>query len=274
MKIPGIIDAHIHFCREEPYFNHIAELAGHENSSEHLKGQYAEHNIVHAVVMGNRGLELSQHNYPDYLSYCIGLDSTCFNTGEIVQQADLVAKHLQRKNCVGIKLYPGYNHFYIYDPVLDPFYQLAMQYKKPVAVHTGLTATSQALLKYSHPMVLDEAAVRYPQVQFVMCHIGNPWLVDAVAIMDKNENVAADLSGLLEGRIANMPDFFARKRGYIDFLKLWLEYLDNYDRLLYGTDWPLANISNYIEFVAHIIPEEQHGKVFFDNANRIYGLGL
>ncbi|TCL56152.1 hypothetical protein EDC14_10513 [Hydrogenispora ethanolica] len=268
-----IIDAHIHFC-QEPYFDQIAESAGHQNTVIHLKKEYAAHDIVHGVVMGNRSLQLSEHNYPDDLSYCVGLDSTCFQAEEIVRQADLVEKHLQRENCVGIKLYPGYNNFFIYDAVVDPFYQLAMEYQKPVAVHTGMTATSNALLKYSHPLVLDEAAVRYPQVQFVMCHIGNPWLVDAVAVMEKNENVAADLSGILEGRIDSMPDFFAKKHGYIDFLKTWLEYLDNYDRLMYGTDWPLANIANYIEFVAHLIPAKHHDKVFFDNANRIYNLGL
>lgn len=268
-----MIDAHIHFC-QEPYFDQIAELAGHKNTREHLKEQYAAHNIVHAVIMGNRGLALSQHDYPDNFSYCIGLDSTCFKIEEATEQAILVEKHLQRKNCVGIKLYPGYNHFYIYDSFMDPFYQLAMQYEKPVAVHTGLTATSNALLKYSHPLTLDEAAVRYPEVQFVMCHIGNPWLVDAIAVIAKNENVAADLSGILEGRIDSMPDFFAQKQGYLNFLKVWLEYLDSYDRLLYGTDWPLANIANYIEFVKHIIPAKHQGKVFFDNANRIYKLGL
>lgn len=268
-----IIDAHIHFCKE-PYFAQIAAAAGHENTSEHLKAQYAQHNIVHSVVMGNRSLELSDHHYPDYLSYCIGLDSTCFKEGEIEQQAYLVEQHLKRKECVGIKLYPGYNRIYIYEPVFDPFYQLAIKYNKPVAVHTGLTASSNALLKYSHPLVLDEAAVRFPQVQFVMCHIGNPWLVDAVAVLEKNKNVAADLSGILEGKIDSMADFFERKHGYINFLKVWMEYLDGYDRLLYGTDWPLANIANYIEFVAHIIPEKHQEKVFFDNANRIYGLGL
>ncbi len=268
-----IIDAHIHFC-QEPYFDQIAEAAGHQNSDAHLKEQYAAQHIVHGVVMGNRGLQLGEHNYPEYLSYCIGLDSTCFNAAEAVQPAYWVEKHLQRANCVGIKLYPGYNHFYIYDPVMDPFYQLAMQYKKPVAVHTGLTATSQALLKYSHPLTLDEAAVRYPQVQFVMCHLGNPWVTDAVAVLEKNTNVAADLSGILEGRISSMPEFFAKKHGYIQNVKSWLEYLDSYDRLLYGTDWPLANIANYIEFVAHLIPEKYHDQVFFDNANRIYALGL
>jgi predicted TIM-barrel fold metal-dependent hydrolase len=268
-----IIDAHLHFC-QEPHFDHIAELAGHENTSEHLKEQYDRYNIVRGVVMGNRNLNEDGPAYPDYLSYCVGLDSTFFRLEDIEQQACLVERHLQRENCVGIKLYPGYNHFYIYDPVIDPLYQLAMQYHKPVAVHTGLTATSKALLKYSHPLVMDEAAVRYPEVQFVMCHTGNPWLADAIAVMEKNENVAADLSGLLEGKIADMPAFFEQKKGYIEHFKMWLEYLDQYDRLLYGTDWPLANIANYIEFVAHLIPEKHHDKVFFDNANRIYQLGL
>lgn len=268
-----IIDAHIHFSQAD-YFDRIAEAAGHQNSDAHLAQQYSEKNIVHGVVMGNHSLELDAHDYPDYLSYCIGLDSSCFDAQDAKRQADLVERHLQRKNCVGIKLYPGYNHFYIYDRAVDPFYQLAMQYQKPVAVHTGLTATSNALLKYSHPLIIDEAAARYPDVQFVMCHIGNPWLVDAIAVLAKNANVVADLSGILEGRIDDMDAFFAKKRGYIDFIKVWLEYLDDYDRLLYGTDWPLANIDNYLEFVKRIIPAEQQEKVFFANANRIYKLGL
>ncbi|MDU2064233.1 MAG: amidohydrolase family protein, partial [Sporomusaceae bacterium] len=236
--------------------------------------QYIKNNIVCGVVMGNRSLELTEHHYPSYLRYCIGLDSNCFNPKEVKAQADLVEKHLQRENCVGIKLYPGYNHFYIYDTIVDPFYELARAYRKPVAVHTGLTATSNALLKYSHPMVLDEAAVRYPEVQFVMCHLGNPWLVDAIAVMEKNKNVAADLSGILEGKIASLPKFFAKKHGYIELFKTWLEYLDDYDQFMFGTDWPLANLTDYIEFVAQIIPEKHHEKVFFDNANRIYQLKI
>ncbi len=47
-----IIDAHIHFC-QEPYFDEIAELAGHQNTGPHLKEQFASHNIAHGVVMGN-----------------------------------------------------------------------------------------------------------------------------------------------------------------------------------------------------------------------------
>ena len=124
--------------------------------------------MQHGIVMGNKTLSLSDHIYPNFMSYCIGLDSTIFNTKDIAYQVALVEEHLKRKTCVGIKLYPGYNHFYVYEDFLHPFYELARKYSKPVAVHTGLTATSDALLKYSHPLTLDEAAVKYPDVQFVM----------------------------------------------------------------------------------------------------------
>ena len=58
---------------------------------------------------------------------------------------------------------------YVTDEVYEPLYDLAKAYKKPVAIHMGQTAGSRAYLKYSHPLTLDEAAVRHPDVNFVMC---------------------------------------------------------------------------------------------------------
>jgi predicted TIM-barrel fold metal-dependent hydrolase len=134
----------------------------------------------------------------------------------------------------------------------------------------GLTASNSALLKYSHPLVMDEAATKYRQVQFVMCHFGEPWFVDAAAVVEKNPNVMVDLSGILEGKIPDFELFLKKKRYYIEHLKGWLEYLDLYDRFMFGTDWPLANLGDYIAFTKEIIPESEWNKVFFSNANRIY----
>ena len=107
--------------------------------------------------------------------------------------------HLRRDNCCGVKLYPGYNKIALSDPMYQPIYRLAARYGKPVAVHMGLTAFSRAHLKYCHPLALDEVAADHPDTQFVMCHFGNPFLEAAAAVVEKNPNVAADLSGLLEG---------------------------------------------------------------------------
>lgn len=268
-----IIDAHFHFYPYED-FHREAEAAGHENTAAHLQKVYQETGMVHGIVMGNGGLSLRQHQYPEFMSYCIGLDENCLNVGnrkEYEQRVDLVEQHLKRSQCVGIKIYAGYAHYYVSDKIFIPFYELARKYAKPVAVHTGETAGSMGLLKYSHPLTLDEAASAFPDVQFIMCHIGNPWIQDAVAVMDKNENVAADLSGLLEGRIY-MPEFKETQKGYMDFVRCWLSYLDSYDRILYGTDWPLVNLYEYIEFIKALIPEQHYEKVFYENAARLYGI--
>ena len=106
-----------------------------------------------------------------------------------------------------------------------------------------------------------------------MCHYGNPWLTDAAAVVSKNDNVAADLSGLLEGRV-HLDALFLEKSGYIEALKTWMGYLHEYDDLMFGTDWPLVNLEEYIAFIKKLVPEKYHEKVFFQNANRIYKLGL
>ena len=264
-----IIDSHLHFARES-YFDTIARAAGHENSAEHLEKVYHELGIIRGVVMGNTKFGLFEHDYPNFLSYCVGLDMGIFEDWE--KNLPLIEENLKRRECVGIKLYPGYLYFYVYDDSLAPLYKLAAKYNKPVAVHTGLTAMSSALLKYSHPLTLDEAAAKFPGVRFVMCHLGEPWICDAISVLEKNSNVSADLSGMLEGKVPDFEKFVRKKKFYIEHLRGWLEYLDDYNRIMFGTDWPLANIEDYINFTKVVVPESEWQKVFSDNAKRIYNL--
>ena len=46
---------------------------------------------------------------------------------------------------------------------------------------------------------MDEVAVDHPTREFVLAHVGNPWLTDAAEVVYKNLNVWADLSGLVVG---------------------------------------------------------------------------
>ena len=271
-----IIDAHLHLFPPESKTNALAEGVGHENSTEHLKNVYRELNIAHGVVMGNRSLDPDYHAYPqDLFHYCVGLDSLVMKQGDQIPEdlPDQIEAHLKRDNCCGVKLYPGYNRIWLSDPVYTPVYQLAARYDKPVAVHMGLTAYPRAYLKYSHPLALDEAAADHRKTRFVMCHFGNPFLDAAVAVLEKNRNVSADLSGLLEGRV-DLDAYFEEQSGYVGLLRTWMTALCSWDRLMFGTDWPIVNLAEYIEFIRRLIPEPHQDKVFFDNANRIYHLNL
>ena len=267
-----IIDAHLHIFPD----GSNAPAACQAEKLSALRRLWEPLEIVHGVVMGNHSLAPAYHNYPaDLLHYCVGLDSLTLAGGAAAPPdlVDLVEANLRRESCCGVKLYPGYNRVSLSDPLYRPIYELAQFYKKPVAVHMGLTASSGAHLRYAHPLVLDETAADHPGTRFVMCHFGNPFFDAAAAVVEKNPNVAADLSGFLEGRV-DIEAYFRAQAGYADLLRTWLTAINCWDKILYGTDWPIVNLAEYIQFIQRIVPEEYWEKVFFHNANRIYGLGL
>ena len=77
-----------------------------------------------------------------------------------------------------------------------------------------------------------------------MCHFGNPFLESAAAVVEKNPNVATDLSGLLEGRV-DLDEYFRVQAGYAGLLRTWLTAICQWDDVMYGTDWPIVNLAEY-----------------------------
>ena len=271
-----IIDAHLHLFPQQDWAEQTAQGVGHHNSVDHLRQVYGQLGMVHGVVMGNNSLETGRHDYPkDLFHYCVGLDSLVLDRGRNIPAdlPDRVEEHLKRDNCCGVKLYPGYNRIWLSDACYQPIYDLAARYDKPVAIHMGLTAFPRAHLKYCHPLTLDEVAADHPKTRFVMCHFGNPFLESAATVVEKNPNVATDLSGLLEGRV-DLDEYFRVQAGYAGLLRTWLTAICQWDDVMYGTDWPIVNLGEYIGFIRRLVPETHWEPVFFDNANRIYGLGL
>ena len=178
-------------------------------------------------------------------------------------------RRVRDPRCVGIKIYLGYQPHYAYDRCYRPFYELARRYDLPVVFHTGDTAGGHGLVKYAHPLTIDETAAAFPDVRFVMAHCGNPWIVDAVEVAAKNGNVFIDLSGLAVGGF-DPAWFLDHYRGYVEHLKTWMTYLSDYGKFLYGTDWPLTDMGAYLEMMRRIVPEEHHDAVFHDNARRVF----
>ncbi|MEA4919485.1 MAG: amidohydrolase family protein [Clostridiaceae bacterium] len=267
-----IIDAHIHF-KKSIGFDQLALASGHVNTEAHLKDTFDSMGIMKAVVMGNGPIDKLEA-YPSFLSYCVGFDSSAMANAKETIILSCLENHLRRPNCCGIKLYPGYNRQYITDKAYFPFYDLAAQYKKPVAIHTGATANDHSHLKYCHPLIIDELAADFPHTTFVICHYGNPWVLDAAAVLDKNKNVCADLSGILDGGLHDIDAYCRENSGYVEYLKTWIKYPIAFDRIMYGSDWPLINMSQYTDFISRLVPPSCLEDVFFNNANMIYSLGL
>jgi predicted TIM-barrel fold metal-dependent hydrolase len=178
---------------------------------------------------------------------------------------DRVGETLKRGDVVALKAYLGYLHHGPQSPGYRPYYQLAAKHKIPVIMHCGDTFSHLAKVKYAHPLHIDDVAVDFPETKFVIAHMGNPWLLDAAEVIYKNnkkgvrENVWADLSGLVVGSEQDFESY--RQEGSLktvcDDVRKALDFAERPDRILYGSDWPLAPMNVYRDFIRELVPEEQ-----------------
>ncbi len=199
-----------------------------------------------------------------YLHVVAGLDYSKFEPSDL----DELTEHVQSGKVRGLKLYPGYQPFYPSDPKWTPAYEFAAQHHIPVMIHTGDTYTPKGKLKYAHPLHVDEAAVDFPDVNFVICHLGNPWIRDCMEVVYKNANVYTDISGLTLGAFEDRFEVFMRRQ-----VQEMLLYGVEPDAVLFGTDWPISSMESYLEFMESLaIPEKDRAKIMATNALELYGL--
>jgi uncharacterized protein len=168
----------------------------------------------------------------------------------------------------GLKLYPGYEAFYVHDPRMRVVYELAGEFGVPVMIHTGDTYDPKGKVKYAHPLEVDEVAVDFRDVTFVICHLGNPWVTDAMEVIYKNPNVVGDISGLTLGQFEERFEQYM-----LQVVKQVVAFAGDPSSLLYGTDWPICEMSSYVRFVRNLnLTQEEMELVMWKNTARIFNL--
>ncbi len=275
-----IIDAHVHFSNIERFSETADRIVHTLYSGKGFQGECLRSKVVCAIGMGlaeNRKWAFPDQNapnpmlldleetLPDNLFTCIGVNPYRLDEKSLKDMEAL----LELEHVVGFKLYPGYYHTYPHDEVYKPVYLLAEKYDLPVAIHSGDTYGPRALLKYAHPLEIDEVAYHHPEVRIVLSHFGDPWTMEAAEVVYKNNNVYADLSGIIVGD-ANKVKRFSDEQLYVDHFRKALIYCDRYDKILFGSDWPLVSIAAYAKFIEILIPLDFRQAVFHDNALKVY----
>lgn len=257
---PGIIDAHIH----TDFDGKPDAASGIVNSAEQLFKEMDKHGVVGAVSMTGqdhrRGFDASLKR--KQVKFCAGVAMKVDVAG--------IERGLKAGDYSCIKIYLGYVYRYAYDAAYRPLYRLARKYKVPVVFHTGDTYSVKGKLKYADPLTVDEVAVDFPDVNFVIAHCGNPWIQSAAEVAYKNPNVYLDGSALLIGDLSKSPK--DKVDAYVVQPLAWVfGYLENPSKLMYGTDWALTDMGSYIEAFKRAIPKEHWQAVFHDNAAKVFG---
>lgn len=252
-----IIDAHLHtnFSGKPNSFSQILY------SRETLEKEMKQNGVVGAISHTKSAYVGHFDGAPMNIVHCAGIDEDT--------KLSVVEDGLKKKKFSCIKIYLGYVHKYATDPLYVRYYKLAEKYNVPVVFHTGDTSTSDALLKFSEPMIIDEVAVKNRKVTFVIAHLGNPWVPTAAEIVYKNANVYADISAFLVG------DLTERTQSNLDTQitkpVAWaFEFIEDPTKLMFGTDWPLTPMGPYVEAIKKAIPREHWDAVFYKNAQRVF----
>jgi len=179
-----------------------------------------------------------------------------------------IAEFLQDGKIKGLKIYPGYEPFYPWDRRCQVVFDLCKEYDVPLMIHSGDTYTTRGRLKYSHPLEIDEVAVDNPDLKIVICHLGNPWLQDCMEVIYKNDNVYADISGLVLGDFDTKFERFLKRQ-----IEEVLIYAGEPRYLLFGTDWPISSMESYVDFMKKLsLPKQSKDWILFENAIKVFKL--
>jgi hypothetical protein len=259
-EVFDIIDAHVH-----PRFTGKPERnSGIPVTREEFVREMKEAHVTGAVALEGE----------DGKGYDTDLESLnvirCAGVAKTVDVAR-IEKGLKSGYYRCLKVYLGYVHQYAYDKHYEPAYKLAEKYDVPVVFHTGDTYSTVAKLKYSDPLTLDEVAVDHPKMTIVIAHCGNPWIESAAEVAYKNPNVYLDGSAFLIGDFSKKPADTIQ-RTMIQPVSWVFEYVEDPTKLMYGTDWPLVGMKDYVDVFKRAIPKEHWRAVFHDNAVRIFKL--
>ncbi|HTK56957.1 MAG TPA: amidohydrolase family protein [Gemmatimonadales bacterium] len=265
-----IIDCHTHLNN---YHEHAAPGLAH--SVARLRAAMAEAGIDYALVLTSylvnddrpsiRQVIEAIGDAPD-LGVVAGISYLNYKERDLRELAD----DLRAGRVKGLKLYPGYEPFYPHDKRLKVVYDLAEEFDVPVMIHSGDTFSPKGKLKYAHPLEIDEVAVDHPAVKFVICHLGNPWLTDAMEVVYKNANVFADISGLILGEFTQaFEDYMG------DEIEDVVTYAGEPEKFLFGTDWPICSMKSYLEFVGRLeISARDRRLLLYENSRRLFKLPL
>lgn len=265
-----IIDCHTHLNRYED-----GELATLRERYQLLKDQMAKNAVNYSLVLSSYKVSEWRPSIREILEVvdddpAIGVVAgVSYYHYRAADLADLRAM-LREGRIKGLKLYPGYEAFYVHDARMRVVYELAAEFGVPVMIHTGDTFDPKGKVKYAHPLEVDEVAVDNRDVTFVICHLGNPWVTDAMEVIYKNENVVGDISGLTLGSFEERFEQYMLQQ-----LKDVVAFAGEPSHLLFGTDWPICELPSYLRFVRNLgLTEEENELILWKNTARVFNLDI
>lgn len=166
----------------------------------------------------------------------------------------------------GFKFHPPLQGFDPSDRMAYPLYEVIAEYNLPAIFHTGHSGMGTGMrggggvrLKYGQPILVDDVAVDFPDMNIVLAHPGWPWTDENLSMALHKNNVFIDLSGWA-------PKYFPPQ--IIQYANTQLKH-----KMLFGSDFPLITPDKWIEQAKQVgFKDEVLPLILKDTAAKLLGL--
>ncbi|MBQ1761941.1 MAG: amidohydrolase, partial [Aquincola sp.] len=151
-----------------------------------------------------------------------------------------VRRLIEEHGVKGFKFHPTVQGFEPYDRMAWPLYEVIAEYKLPAIFHSGHSGIGSGMrcggglrLQNSNPMLLEDVAIDFPDMQIVIAHPSWPWQDEAISLAMHKPNIWIDLSGW-------SPKYFPPQ--LVQYANTLLK-----DRVLFGSDFPLITPERWMK---------------------------
>jgi predicted TIM-barrel fold metal-dependent hydrolase len=143
-------------------------------------------------------------------------------------------------------------------PLCWPIYTKAIELGVPVSVNLGVPGPVR-FAKMQRPADLDEVLCTYPELVMVATHIGHPWHLETVAMLQKHPNFYLMTAGWAPKHIPAEIIHFLNTRGQ--------------HKVLFAADYPIQTFDRCVR-EAHELPLRDGvlRKYMRENAMAVFGL--
>jgi predicted TIM-barrel fold metal-dependent hydrolase len=229
---------------------------------------YDELNASHVVIKARDlettfGVKISNANVADFCRThgprYVGFAGVDPHKGmQAVRELEHAVKELGLK---GLNIQCFEHKLPINDKLLYPLYAKCVELDIPVNIHCGMNFSTQSLMAYGQPYLLDEVMVHFPELRVCAAPPGWPWVNELVGVAWKQPNLSI-------GLVFVRPKYLAvENSGYEPLLQFGRTLLQ--DKIIFGSGFPTLSVLDSVSEIEQLpIEETVKDKWLYGNAAR------
>jgi predicted TIM-barrel fold metal-dependent hydrolase len=159
---------------------------------------------------------------------------------------------------VAARVFPAQPGLPLDDPLYYPVYAKCVELGVPVTINLGVPGPMRPA-RLQRPMLLDDILLAFPELTVIGTHIGHPWHLETLALLQKHDNFFLMTSGWAPKYIPTEILHFMNTRGK--------------NKVMWASDYPLVSIERAVADVDDLpLSDEAKARYAYDNCIEAFGL--